>query len=82
MPNDTAMNSTSLDPLFLPPGPDMAPMRAVWDSLPTLSALRRELGKAPVGLVVDYVRVLAQEAIAKGDGKRMIDTIRRFDTVL
>lgn len=82
MPNDTAMNSTSLDPLFLPPGPDMAPMRAVWDSLPTLSALRRELGKAPVGLVVDYVRVLAQEAIAKGDGKRMIDTIQRFDTVL
>lgn len=76
------MNSTSLDPLFLPSGPEMASARTRLDAMPTLSALRRALAKEPLRVAVDYVRMLAQEAVAKGDGARMIDTIRRFDGIL
>jgi len=77
------MNSpTSLDPVFLPLHPEVERMRARWDTMPSLSALRRALNGVPEEVVADYIRVLAREAVGTGEAERCVNTLRRMDAVL
>ena len=77
------MNSpTSLDPVFLPLHPEVERMRAEWDAMPSLSALRRALNGVSEEIVADYVRALARDSVNAGEADRCVNTLRRIDAVL